>query len=199
MKNAIFYFLFKKQLNQWCCIMDENREKVKLMNRKLAQNEKIMAQSELKYKTVKRIFDLIPTAKVVGIEKNKKGEELFVVERIDSRGLTMYLFGISYQGITGLPRIVSTFKEDYDEDYNIVSNHLYIDDVQNEDDNIGNGSILMKYFIKSAKQNQVKYINGWLSPVDIDHFDRLEHYYKKFGFDVNFNEDRTSGSIELEL
>lgn len=54
----------------------------------------------------------------------------------------------------------------------------------------------MKYFLKAVEKLHVDYIDGWLSSVDKKHFDRSEHFYKKFGFEVHFNEDRTSGGIK---
>lgn len=188
MKKTLFNFIFKKQLEQLYRVMAESNRKVKLIDDKMANNE-------LKYGIAKRIFYLFPSAKIVGIEINKNGEELFVVEKITQSGITIYLFGESYQGICGLPRISSTILKDYSTE----SRSVHIDDIQNEDNNIGNGSILMKYFILAAKREQMVYIDGWLSDIDIDHFNRLEYYYKKFGFDVNFNDSRTNGNIKLVL
>lgn len=42
-------------------------------------------------------------------------------------------------------------------------------------------------------------VNGMLSYVDIEKFDKLERFYKNNGFTVNFNNDRTSGSIKLDF
>lgn len=44
-----------------------------------------------------------------------------------------------------------------------------------------------------------KRICGSLSSVDKEQFDMLEHFYSKCGFKVTFNENRTSGHIELLL
>ncbi|EEM14149.1 hypothetical protein CN535_18900 [Bacillus pseudomycoides] len=77
--------------------------------------------------------------------------------------------------------------------------YIWIGGITSPKENIGNGSITMKYLIKMAKEMKVSHISGWLSPVDGDHFDKLEHFYKKFGFEVNFNCDRTEGSIKMIL
>lgn len=42
-------------------------------------------------------------------------------------------------------------------------------------------------------------VNGMLSNVNIEKFYKLEGVYKKNGFTVNFNKDRTSGSIEVSF
>lgn len=50
-----------------------------------------------------------------------------------------------------------------------------------------------------CKEKTMQYIRGWLSNYDSGHFDRIEHFYKKFNFDVKFNENRTTGNIYLKL
>lgn len=42
-------------------------------------------------------------------------------------------------------------------------------------------------------------VNGMLSYVDVEKFDKLEQFYTKNGFTVNFNKNRTSGSINLKF
>lgn len=61
---------------------------------------------------------------------------------------------------------------------------IYIDDVQMVDDNIGNGTVAMKGLIKYAEKIKANHIEGNLSCVDNDHADRRNHYYKKFGFEI---------------
>lgn len=72
--------------------------------------------------------------------------------------------------------------------------YIHIDDIMVEDKEIGNGSILMEYFLK-YQTTPAKYISGSYRSVDSDHFDRSEHYYQKHGFKVEFYEGRKSGSI----
>jgi len=78
-------------------------------------------------------------------------------------------------------------------------NGLHINDIHTSASNTGNGSILMCCLLKIAVQEDIKRVYGELSSVDNDHFDRLEHFYSKFGFRIRFNEDRTEGQIELML
>ena len=73
-------------------------------------------------------------------------------------------------------------------------NNLCIEDIEK-----GNGSILMQYFLKYCKTTSAEYVSGMLSPIDADHFDRSEHYYKKHGFTVVFFDEKKSGSIRYEL
>lgn len=53
--------------------------------------------------------------------------------------------------------------------------------------------IAMKALIKYAKRNNIKWIEGSLSSVDNDHADRRNHYYEKFGFEIQ------SSSIRLDI
>lgn len=53
------------------------------------------------------------------------------------------------------------------------------------DRNIGNGTQAMKALIKYAKNNDIDWIEGEISIVDIDHIDYLINFYKKFGFKIN--------------
>ncbi|TDG00912.1 hypothetical protein E1757_04685 [Paenibacillus piri] len=59
----------------------------------------------------------------------------------------------------------------------------------------GYGSILMTAIMLLVDQLQVRYITGWISGVDWDHIDRSEHFYRKFGFDVELNPEAQSGKI----
>ena len=57
----------------------------------------------------------------------------------------------------------------------------------------------MTYLFRYLKKQDVSEVKGLLSGVDKDRFDKLEYFYKKNGFKVSFNEDRTSGGITLTL
>lgn len=76
---------------------------------------------------------------------------------------------------------------------------INIGDIQMVRNCRGFGSIAMKMLIDYAKEINVNRITGELSLVDEDHFDRLEYFYKKHGFKVMFNKNKTEGSIKLEL
>ncbi len=66
----------------------------------------------------------------------------------------------------------------------------------------GYGTLMMQKLISFAKENGYKTIYGHLSTVDLDHKDRLYHFYKKFGFEITENEEQDSilyGKITLNL
>ena len=56
-------------------------------------------------------------------------------------------------------------------------------------ENKGYGSKLMQRLIDHATENDYKEIYGNLADVDMEHRDRLEHFYKKFGFEIIENSD----------
>lgn len=68
--------------------------------------------------------------------------------------------------------------------------------------NRGYGSLMICALIKYARQNGSKRIKGWLAEVDMGHFNRLEHFYHKFGFTIKPNPNEKSIQrffIELNL
>ena len=69
---------------------------------------------------------------------------------------------------------------------------IFIGDIicdNNRDINKGYGSQMMRELVSYAKQNGFKRIWGNLSSVDMDHKERLYHFYEKFGFDIEEYEE----------
>lgn len=132
---------------------------------------------------------------IVGINKNKKEEEVLVIQWCFNNDIWFMLYSKTYSLINNHPRIMATIEYDYIKG----TKSIKIDDIQVQDENIGNGSILMPYFLEYCKKIDAKYISGMLSDVDSDHFDRSIHFYEKHGFTCKLNESKTSGSIRLDL
>ncbi|WP_313069876.1 hypothetical protein [Lacrimispora sp.] len=128
---------------------------------------------------------------VLGIEMNRADEYVIVTKRYIDNVLYIMLYGPSY--INNHPRImaeVCTLK---------TEKFIKISDINMIDNEIGNGSICMEYFLKEARNTSVNHIDGYLSLGDIDHFDRLEHFYLKYGFLVKFSPNRSSGDLKLSF
>ena len=73
---------------------------------------------------------------------------------------------------------------------------------ENRDYNRGYGSLMMENLLAYAKEHNFSYIYGNLSKVDLDHKERLHHFYRKFGFAVTEYPERQGnyyGIIELHL
>ena len=81
----------------------------------------------------------------------------------------------------------------------IKDTYIWIDDIFAIDENAGNGSKLLECLFTKAKEMNIEEIKGELATVDISKFDKLEHFYRKNGFDVSFNKDRTRGGIIKRL
>lgn len=191
-KLKLFIWLFKRELAICENEIIQNEQKCE---RKINKMKAELELHKKQYGLVDRIFFLFPDAKIIAVDTNKRNEEVLVVEKSNGTLFTILLFGPSYQGITNLPRIMATVRKNEVFSYNYV----HIDDLINIDDNIGNGSILMKNFLKIVEKLHVDYIDGGLSSVDKGHFDRSEYFYEKFGFKVQFNAERTSGVIKKSM
>lgn len=131
---------------------------------------------------------------ILGIATNKNEEEVVIVQWEYANVIYIMLASEEYKAHNWHPRIMSTYiMPDKEAPY------IRIDDIITLDKNVGNGSILMPYFLAYCKKTDAEYIKGELSSVDQEHFDRSEYFYKKFGFDVSFNSERTLGSVRYSL
>ena len=131
---------------------------------------------------------------IVGEDINKMKEQVLVVQWVFDNDIWFMLYSERYKAINKHPRIMASYVSLYGEDP-----YIKIDDISVVDDDVGNGTILMPYFIKYCETTNAKYICGQLSSVDKGHFNRSEHFYKKHGFNVKFTSDRSSGSIKYIL
>ena len=82
---------------------------------------------------------------------------------------------------------------------NLEKKSMLIGDIKSNVENRGYGSLVLKNIIKQAKEIGVKEVVGNLSKIDSNHFDKLEYFYSKHGFDVSFYNSRTEGRIILNL
>lgn len=131
---------------------------------------------------------------IVGEAINKMNEQVLVVQWVLGNDIWFKLYSERYKACNRHPRIMATYVSPFGKDP-----YIKIDDILVEDNEVGNGSILMPYFIEYCKTTDAKYICGELSSIDNEHFDRSEHFYKKHGFDVEFTPSRSSGSIKYTL
>ncbi len=128
---------------------------------------------------------------IVGENDNKNHEHVYIVQSKYGDNIDFLLYSpISYRTMNN-PRIMAKYF------CNDGKPYISILDVITVDNNVGNGSILMTAFLKYCKQyTRATCVKGTLSDVDRDHFDRSEHFYKKHGFEVFFDEKRSIGEIE---
>lgn len=188
--NPVFNFLFRKELRAYdqAFISFKNAAATAIREAKDEASQK----SEL-YTLMERAFSDFPSGKIVGFEKSKMGLYMFAFEVLSDNSLNIYLYGTMYSALNAHPRILCDISQR--EGHKVI----FIRDIKEIDDSRGNGSMLMSYLIREAKALNVEYIRGSLSFYDKDHFDRLEHFYKKHGFTVSFNKSKDGGSIILKL
>ena len=139
---------------------------------------------------------------IVYYASNKCDEKIYVVKRsfqYNSETFDLYLYCVNYSFcLNMLPVVHCSYYNHYSLDGN--NPYIRIDDIlMKEHINKGNGTIAINGLITVAQHMNAKRICGSLSTVDKERFDMLEHFYKKCGFKVTFNENRTSGHIELFL
>lgn len=177
MKRFVMDRFYKEEFQ---VLIDKTKKRIE------AEGKLYSKDLEAKCNILYKIFKYNKNAVIGGFERNNNEHELFVF--IDRKGPNIYI--IMYGADYPKPPMITA---------RIFDEYLYIDDIDMVRNEIGNGSIAMKYLIKTANEIGVPFIKGNISPVDKDHFDRLEHYYKKFGFKVKFNKERTGGTLKLEL
>ncbi|WP_342744212.1 uL29 family ribosomal protein [Oceanobacillus senegalensis] len=71
---------------------------------------------------------------------------------------------------------------------------LHIADIKGEK-NQGYGSVLMNHLKEVARDENVQFITGDIAKRDVDHFDRLEYFYKKHYFNVNIDHKEKCGDV----
>jgi len=76
---------------------------------------------------------------------------------------------------------------------------LLIGDIEAHFENRGYGSLMLSNIITLAETLKIHEIKGNLTSTDSGHFDKLEHFYKKHGFCVEFDPGKISGRIVLQL
>ena len=83
---------------------------------------------------------------------------------------------------------------------------ILIGDIQHDNEksdyNKGYGSRMMEALLEYAKEHHFRCVHGNLSQWDLDHKDRLHHFYQKFGFTIiEYPEpqDCYYGKIEIHL
>lgn len=130
---------------------------------------------------------------VIGMECDENGEQIFVGCTVKMRQITIFITG--KKNCSSAPTLYATLDR--------LTPSVHITDILG-DINEKSGSIMMKYLfrlcdeISNILNKEIVEITGTISSVDHDHFDRIEHFYRKFGFDVQFNEDGMGGKIKLK-
>lgn len=181
-------------LRRWILDTFFKKELLDMQNYYQRKLEDIEINANKKTTMIELVYSILKEKNhvIVGEDINKMKEQVLVVQCFNN-DIWFMLYSERYKAINH-PRIMASYVSCYGEEP-----YIKIDDILAEDENVGNGSILMRYFIEYCKTTDAKYICGQLSSVDKGHFDCLEHFYKKHGFSVVFTPERSSGSIKYIL
>lgn len=200
LKCRLIESLCKKELDAY----KQNFENKILRFQKEAQEK---CDNEIKEKTA--ILNTVRAAlkdkvDIIAEADNKMGEHVIVTKHIGKKGIfgadiVFSLYSNRYKACNNHPRIMATYKAPHVSLDTNAETYIHIDDILVIDNNYGNGSILMPYFIEYCKSTDASFVSGALSSVDKDHFARSIHFYEKHGFTVTMNENGESGSISLSL
>lgn len=131
---------------------------------------------------------------IIGVTSNNPGEKQYVQMSNQNDSLT-----ISLHNLHSKPphtRLYAKINQDFNNKYRKTCELI---NIYSYNENSGDGTILLTYLFRYLKKRDVSEVKGSLSTTDKDRFDKLEYFYKKNGFKVSFNEDRTSGKITSTL
>lgn len=115
---------------------------------------------------------------------------LKIVLRTEKPDIMLRLRVINKKGVLHPTLLLNAaFNEDF--------TRVFIRDIDIKKDvvNKGYASILLSNLIQVVKDKNAQSITGWISKVDEEHIERLEHFYKKHNFKVTL--DKESSSIKI--
>lgn len=184
----VLLFLLKREKRE-SSFWKEYSEKTAESSKKYYKEIQDLNRQLSQYEYLNESLELFKFRKAIKIIKNNRGHIYIVMEDYYNNSLDFYLSGEMNKGIGGCPRILTTVRDKY----------IWIDDLFAIDEDCGNGSLLLECLFSKANELSISEIRGQLSWVDADHFDKLEYFYKKNGFNVVFNNERTKGSIMKRL
>lgn len=72
-------------------------------------------------------------------------------------------------------------------------------EVFGENEGRGYGSILLQSLINFSIENSVNTIIGWISQTDKNHFDKLDYFYKKHGFNVVWSNSSANANKAADI
>lgn len=182
--------MFNKKIKLYKQLYENSQNEI--LKLRIAINKLIRTNEEFN-KELKLVSNTLKDHDIIGVELDKYGENIYVSFQKRNDDLSFYLFSqrnTRKNESFCFARLINIGEH---------KKNCFIDDINVINKRQGEGSILLKYLIFFAKNNKVTKITGNLSPVDKSQFKVLENFYIKNGFDVVFNDNRTSGKIQLLL
>lgn len=191
MKSKLFNLIFKKEIEFYLKKIAEQRRELIQKDKEIKKYKKLI---EEEHDMINKIGLMGKGYDIVAVEENKFNQTVFVVKNEFGNSLDFELHFPNYKLRHATPNIECIIHRNL--------NYIEIADFHSIDKHIKNGYILMKNLINYAKANSMDYLKGELSPVDSGYFDYLEKYYKRFGFNIIYDDDtnkKLGGKIKLYL
>lgn len=116
---------------------------------------------------------------IIGIDQSAKGEILAVVckQRTSNSPPTEFFYLYPLPFVNADDHVGAMCLR-------ISSGSAYIEEIVAGPPGLGHGSILMKHILSFLRTIGCEYVTGYMSYVDRDHWDLLQHFYEKFGFTI---------------
>lgn len=175
----IFSFLFKKRIAKFNEIKNElysEIRKEKIKNRILEKEKEDLDRRNERIKYL--LNSRISKRSRPFIDRTKKGIDVLVA--VNDKEIEIEIFDLDTKFYAENRSIVlwanSLFLDD---------KVLFIKDIQGGN-GLGHGELALNYLFNIAKKKGFSKIEGRVSSVDFDHVERLKHFYKKMGFEGNF-------------
>ena len=164
-------FKFKKRLKSLLYENEIETGNEAYQNILLKELEKLTTQGELIYKIYREKYAAIIVTIKHGI--TNKG-----ISDLDLRVYSLHPNEQKFNIKTTIRATIRTPKAEH-------LTTIYISDIHSETINMGFGSLAIENLIKYAYAFGSYEITGFISPADKDHYDRLFHFYEKFGFIID--------------
>ncbi|TPG66443.1 hypothetical protein [Hymenobacter nivis] len=191
---SVFSFLFQKERRK-----NESEKATLRQQLYQAREENIslgqkIAALEAKQKRIEYLLShrVKPNACCV-VERTAKGVEvLSVVGAFDGSGqVEIEIFDLVAPTCSANRQLVLWAKKE-------PNASLYIQDIQGGASK-GHGELAVNYLLILAKKEAVETIHGAISSVDLGHFDRLQAFYKKMGFEIMAGANGAPVGVEKKL
>lgn len=133
---------------------------------------------------------------ILGIEKNELGDVIAVISTRGDKAGEILLYSLKenkYDFYGKYPKVLVSER--------ILNKKLKIKDIQSmeENQNSGNGTILLKYLEKEAKRCGYSCITGELAKSEPKAMSKLVNFYEKNGYEVILTKSETVAKVKLSL
>lgn len=183
----LYNLLFSSREKRYDTIINARGDNIKELKKKILVLEKEQLSQHNQIERIKYLInDRTTLSNNISIQETSKGLPILVA--VNLINFEIEIFDLITENSRQNRTIVLWAQKN--------QNRLHIQDIQGGR-NLGHGSVAMKVLIEYAEDNGIEKITGNLSQVDYDHKDRLIAFYEKFGFVVEYQDDKKGKIIKL--